>query len=339
MSIFTVTDIDLYVIDHLDVNTMISLMQTNSYYYNTINDNKLYSVTKKFHQCKAEISKIRVDTYYHRFSREQDKLFVQSCGYGDLAIIKYLLSCNDIDIHASDDQGFALACENGHLNICQFLYLLDGKVDISTGYYRADLTLDYEAPLVLACRNGKFNVVKWLLQTGKVSVHEQVFINACEYGHLNIAQFLYDYDGTVDIHAHNDYVLFHACHNGRLAIVEWLLSVDDFDITRNNRRGKSALALAAENDHLCIVKYLCGIYPNYNICDNDNIIFKTCCRCRALTVAQWIYSLDNSIDISELFIECCYCYDNLHVVKWLHSIDSHTDITIAIKQSYLNIMK
>ena len=301
---------------------MISLLQVNSYYYNTINDNKLYNVAKKFYQHKDKIEQIEFSTDYHSDLSDRNKLFIQSCYYGDLSIVKYILSRYDIDTHAENDLAFTFACRQGHLDICKLLYMLDG-VNVSTSYYEEeDETLDDDAPLILACKYGHFDVVNYLIQTNKVNVSEFAFKTACVNGYLDVAQLLYDH-GKINIHADNDCIFYDCCEEGHLEIIKWLCSLDEFIVT-------TPITLAASNGHLNVIKYLCNQYPDYDIHENEDNVFRYCCFCGQLEIAQWTYSLDDTINISEyyheLFRQCCYRHNNLHIVKWVYDLDSRVNI-------------
>ena len=59
--------------------------------------------------------------------KQLNKVFIDSCAYGHLEIVKYLLTSADLkehaDIHADNDYGFRLACANGQLEIVKYLIL------------------------------------------------------------------------------------------------------------------------------------------------------------------------------------------------------------------------
>ena len=80
---------------------------------------------------------------------------------------------------------FRYACENGHLDIAQWLYHIKPTIDISG---------DSEYAFRYACQNGHLNVAQWLYKikhTSDISaMDEYAFRWACINGHLNIAQWL-----------------------------------------------------------------------------------------------------------------------------------------------------
>jgi ankyrin repeat protein len=47
--------------------------------------------------------------------------FIQFCENGDLDNIKQLINSHKINIHANNEAGFRLACENGHKHIVKYL--------------------------------------------------------------------------------------------------------------------------------------------------------------------------------------------------------------------------
>ena len=326
MSIFTVTDIDIYVIDHLDVKSMISLMQTNSYYYNTIADNKLYNVTKKFYQHKNIIDETYVSTYYPPVPPENDQLFIRACAHGQLDIVKYILSTYDTNIHAGDDQAFTVACQRGHLDICKFLCGIDGKINVSTHYYE----IDKDAPFILACSNGKLDVVCWLYQNFKINIHEKsAFTRACEKGHLDVAEFLCKQG--VDISSDGNKPLELACRRGHLNVVRWLCDFYYFSYLQSDILYE-LISSAAINNHVDIVKYFCDLYYDFDIHTHGNEIFRYCCMNNALESAVWIYERDpilvrQYIVDDELFKQVFYDYDcDVDVIKWSYSLGINIDI-------------
>ena len=162
MSLFTITDIDYYLVDFLSINDLISLLAVNSYYYHVINSYKRYNIARRFHEHKDEIDKCMKCEFTCNINNE---LFIKACHYGDLEIVQYLLSKYIIDIHAADDFAFVTACECGNLDICQFL-CAQGNVNVST------ITPGFkEAPFTLACIHGHLDVAQWLYRNFPIDIN------------------------------------------------------------------------------------------------------------------------------------------------------------------------
>ena len=90
-----------------------------------------------------------------------------------------------INISADDEEAFIDACENGNLDVAQWLYQIKPTIDIS---------VDQEAAFCYACQNGHLDVAQWLYQikpTIDISAKKkEAFRKACENGHLDVAQWL-----------------------------------------------------------------------------------------------------------------------------------------------------
>lgn len=124
--------------------------------------------------------------------------FETSCEFGRLDWAKYYYKRSKIDLNSRDDASFVLACENGHLDVAQWLYDLglesNSKIDIHSRYERA-------------------------------------FRDTCRNGHLDVAQWLYDLgfkdsNEKIDIHHCDDYAFRFACQNKHLDVVKWLISLE-----------------------------------------------------------------------------------------------------------------
>ena len=55
----------------------------------------------------------------------------------------------------------------------------------------------------------------------KIKFDNEMFINACENGHLDVAKWLLQFNP--DVHTWNDYAFRSACENGHLDVAKWLL--------------------------------------------------------------------------------------------------------------------
>jgi hypothetical protein len=101
------------------------------------------------------------------------------------------------------------------------------------------------------------------------------FLKACKNGDITTLKSL-DYS-KIDIHAYNEHAFQHACSNGHLNIVKFLLSSEETHRHINiHADDELAFRLACENGHLPIVKYLISLEPEYglDICARNGYIFE-----------------------------------------------------------------
>ena len=64
--------------------------------------------------------------------KQLNEVFIDSCAYGYLEVVKYLLTSPDLkehaDIHASNDEGFIWSCRSGRLKVLKYL-IIDMNID------------------------------------------------------------------------------------------------------------------------------------------------------------------------------------------------------------------
>ena len=108
------------------------------------------------------------------------------------------------DISALNEVAFRWTCENGHLDIAQWLYQIKPTIDIS-------------------------------------AQDEEAFRGTCQNGHLEVAQWLYHIKPTINISANNEKAFRYACIYGHLNVAKWLQSLSPyglyytFEVDENNQ--------------------------------------------------------------------------------------------------------
>jgi sulfur relay (sulfurtransferase) DsrC/TusE family protein len=133
-----------------------------------------------------------------------ESVFIELCKRGYMKDIrKWTNQCN-INIHWCDEYGFRLACEQGYLNIVEYL----------TNFYETsntiiDIHINEEEGFRTACSNGHYNIIKYLVNLyknhsfyTKININarnEEGFKMACRNNHLNIIKYL------MKLYMHSDY--------------------------------------------------------------------------------------------------------------------------------------
>ena len=110
-------------------------------------------------------------------------------------------------------KGFIWNCENGHINVAQWLYSL-GDINIHA---------NNEHAFRGSCMNGHINVAQWLWSLGSINIHtydEDAFRCSCNNGHINVAQWLYSLGG-INIHADNEYAFSYSTDK----VLKWLNNI------------------------------------------------------------------------------------------------------------------
>ena len=82
-----------------------------------------------------------------------------------------------------------------------------------------------------ACYYGHIEIAKWLYSLDdKLNIHanyEEAFINACYNKHIEVAKWLMTLDDKPNVHAFNDYAFKFACYNRHIEVAKWLVTICD----------------------------------------------------------------------------------------------------------------
>lgn len=139
-------------------------------------------------------------------SCEQDEfVFICACLSGNLLIAKSIHANKpNINISANNDYAFRIACENGHLEVAQWLYEIKKEINI-------------EIAFIFACENGHLDIAQWLLEI-KPSIknlddYVTAFENACENAKLDVAKWLFEVNPCDDMHKVNNFIRNESLNN------------------------------------------------------------------------------------------------------------------------------
>ncbi len=124
--------------------------------------------------------------------------------------------------------------------------------------------------LIMACRNGHFEVVEYIIESCSGSLEQSGLVNfegeniegapplwcASAAGHLRIVKYLVSKGANVNSTTKsNSTALRAACFDGHIEIVRYLVE-NNADIEVANRHGHTCLMIACYKGHLAISKYL-----------------------------------------------------------------------------------
>lgn len=119
--------------------------------------------------------------------------------------------------------------------------------------------------------------------------NESAFVCACDYGHLEVAQWLLEMKPDIDISAGGDDAFCFACFNGHLKVAQWLIQIKPtINVFVFNN---CAFGWACKNGHLEVAQWLYHLKPELNISDNNEYAFRYACSNGRLEVAQWLQSI------------------------------------------------
>ena len=235
-------------------------------------------------------------------------------------IVEYLISRNRIDDPALY---FKEGCQAGHVSIAILLYPLLNKKSISK-YEIMDM-------FVNNCMNCHLDMAKWLYSTFNITLEnvkkECIFRLSCEFGHIEVIQWLCDIAHITPKEAkmNNNQAFILSCENGHLNVSQWLYNT--FHITREEATIHDNLAFRSScvNGHLMVAQWLC---ENFCITPteakaNNNEAFKLSCINGHLSVARWLHDIfhitsdEAKMSNNEAFISSCG-EGHLEIAQWLH---------------------
>lgn len=160
-----------------------------------------------------------------------------------------------------------------------------------------ELTTQNNFIFTVAVQKNALDVIKWFVSNLGIDPNYQdnkAFKEACVFGHLKMAQYLFDQlNHNHSIQWKN--ILFYVATNRHLTVSEWLIQhhlantfvIEDIDSVIVN----IIKYLCPVSQHNVFIKELYEIYPiNPNL-----ILFTTICNFRNMELAQWVFNLPGFI--------------------------------------------
>jgi len=133
------------------------------------------------------------------------------------------------------------------------------------------------------CENGNISmIIEYLDEIKDIKkinkeVLEIMFMQSCEFGHIEIAKLLLKIRPELNISCEDNYAFNYACINNHLDIAQWLYSINPnipmIDIEMKNNEIISPINLALENKSIDIIDWIkevknlnihCEFYPKFN---------------------------------------------------------------------------
>lgn len=211
-----------------------------------------------------------------------EDIFGDVCENNQIETVKWLTSLKQINIHVCDDYPFLISCNRGNIEIAKWLYYIDEKCDIKSGF-------------IDSCENGHLEIAMWLYSLGNINninKGHRAFINSCRNGHLEVSKWLYSLGG-INVHFKSNEALKISCENGHLKTAKWLHS-----------KGASLDFLSYEvfedsclSGDIKMVKWLYSI-EFYKF--SDDLINKVY-KCGHLNIVFWMYQLEIYEDVNTYF--------------------------------------
>jgi ankyrin repeat protein len=163
-------------------------------------------------------------------TKYENLAFVNACENGHLEIINYLIVIDKKTLKKYEREAFVRACGNGQLEIVNHLIKIDKKILKKCG----------QIALIHSCKKGQVEILELLLKNNVRlrKIGSEALLRACENGHLEIVEILlnerkkYFFKYDINYHKEDDYnnvlklnriPLVKAIENKHLEIVKTLI--------------------------------------------------------------------------------------------------------------------
>jgi hypothetical protein len=223
-----------------------------------------------------------------------------------------ILTYHDVDLSI----GFKLACVNGHLDICHYILEVDALNSIDI---KDDIILFYQA-----CLYGNLEMAKWLYENqSNINIFE-AFRCACSTGQINICKWLYNIDNTIVKNPSFCTLFKFVCNKGN-KIYEWLyeIGINEISTTIMNE----IFSIACSNGYINVIKWLYTKCTIYNIEQN----FTKACEAGHLSICEWLYEtfkINIRAKHDFIFRQTCQA-GQLKIAQWIMKVEPYTKFYIG----------
>lgn len=237
------------------------------------------------------IIKYLIDDHDVNIHIDEDYPLREACMYGDIEIVKILVS-KGADIYADDDFPIRISAE--YCNFELFKFLIE-KCD-------AYVHTMQEYALRMSAKNGSYDIVEYILtKCESVDVHAEndyALRYSAENGHYKIVKLLIDYGANVN--AENDYAIRHASDYGFYKTVKILIE----NGANVHADDEYPIRMSATYGHLNIVKLLIENGADLHV-DNDWILFE-CAKIGYRSIVKYLVEKGANINVLPLHLRKKY---------------------------------
>lgn len=280
-----------------------ALFETNPEYF-CFDDALLYSTQHSTHNITRWLLQVMKNRWTPERTRERQNLFRSHCNNGELElaqalfktdpqwfgtddavirsiangtrnITKWLLEVEDErrekrqqeeQIRPLQEQ-FSNLCLNGDLESAK--QLLESNPNINIRCYNASVGFDAFRGAV---KNNHKEVAIWLLTVMNKNNYyyfEQEFNLACEYGQLDVAQWILQEHPNIDIFTDDNHGFTWACIYGHKNVIEWLLTLNPNQYI-HGKQHELALRRASQHDDVCHALWIPCFKPELQFSSVDD---------------------------------------------------------------------
>lgn len=264
----------------------------------------------------------------------EQKVFIDACAEGNFEMVQQLLKENTNISVNTQEIGFQKAWCNNHKNLAMWLVKNNHEIN---------MLFDNNA-LEYSCKKGIIEDVEFLLnykEDTTLSSWKKAFEIACESRQINLAKYIIG-QRCVDIKYGHIFIktFISACEFGHLDIVEWLVQVNP-SIKQNIKSFQIAFRVACTFGHKEIAEFLLTTNSNLRISSYFYGAFECACDNSHILIARWLYSLKPNI-VDDYFNNVCKRNNlkraslirELNPIKYSMQIENNTIVNWKIINNY-----
>lgn len=207
------------------------------------------------------------------------------------------------------------------------------------GIYTIDTRFNVISNFNVFIRLGCLPILKYIYRTTNIDIYSNeniAFINACTYGHLDIAKWLYELSNfTMNIHTKNCYAFKISCIKGHLNIAKWLYTIDGEKIIANFTYLDFCDVVDEENLNVTKWLYFTVLIKvnKFTASCANYYSFKNCCTLGHFEMLKWLFEMENpNLEIKEELFGILCQYGRIEMAKWLY--ENNRDINIDPQKEY-----
>jgi hypothetical protein len=239
------------------------------------------------------------------------------CEQGRIGSFKWLWGLGLVRADLLYIDALSIACRFGHLDLAQWLcagsYVYEKYLDLLEAacgsglpdvvawalkrYEHNITTRCLEGPLMIACRQGYMPVLKVLADHGAridAVCNSNLFREACEKGHTDIAQWLWERAGCDLAHRKTmaEKAFVAACKGGHLQTAQWLYGIRPPRKQKGTEWKRQALLRACGAGHLSVVVWLWNSGMSLADVRADSVAaLRLACAGGHVAIAQFLWGL------------------------------------------------
>jgi ankyrin repeat protein len=252
--------------------------------------------------------------------------FLMACENGDLNMLEYMININSkINISYLEELALRLACKYNYIDIINFLLDINPNINLS---------IRNEEVFLIAFDNNNIDILKLLTTINpmikksrylnyNISITEHCFINSCSRGNFELMKWLLEYDPEINISVLNEKAFERCCYSGNLKIVKYLLELKpDINVRIYN---DEIFIFTTLIGHIHVSDYLIKYCKNLFNKKNIHKILKSISENGKYEIMNWLFEKDEILNMEldfKIYCEICISHNNnKHAILILDKID------------------